>query len=65
MPACEQLLDAARKAGEIVVDVPALELPRAVGNLCIGGGGDSRYGALDMSRLLIAGLQGGAGRAAP
>jgi AcrR family transcriptional regulator len=35
-PACAQLLDAAVRSGEVAVELPALQLMRGVGNLCIG-----------------------------
>jgi AcrR family transcriptional regulator len=57
VPVCDQLLRAAVAAGEIRDDVEALELLRAVGNLCIGG--DSRR----MVGLLIAGLRTEPGQA--
>ena len=57
MPVCAQLLDAAAKAGEIGPDVAALELMRAIGNLCIGADTDPRYNARRMVDLLIAGLR--------
>lgn len=56
VPVCAEFLDAATAAGEIHPDVGALELLRAVGNLCIGVDGDSPYDARRMARLLIAGL---------
>jgi AcrR family transcriptional regulator len=56
VPVCGGLLGAAAAAGEIEPDLDALELLRAVGNLCIGVGGDSRYDGRRMVRLLIAGL---------
>jgi AcrR family transcriptional regulator len=56
VPVCAQLLDAAAAASEIQPGLDALELMRAVGNLCIGVGGDSRYDARRMVGLLIAGL---------
>ena len=55
-PVCAELL-AAAGAGEIRPDVEALELMRAVGNLCIGAGKDARYDARRMVRLLLAGLR--------
>jgi AcrR family transcriptional regulator len=57
VPVCAQLLDAAAAAGEICADVDAFELLFGVGNLCAGVGGDSRYDARRMVRLLIAGLR--------
>jgi AcrR family transcriptional regulator len=56
VPVCAQLLDAAAATGEIRPDVDAYVLMRAVGNLCIGVDGDSRYDARRMVGLLIAGL---------
>jgi AcrR family transcriptional regulator len=56
VPVCAELLDAATADGEIHSGLDALELMRAVGNLCIGVGGDSRYDARRMVALLIAGL---------
>jgi AcrR family transcriptional regulator len=56
VPVCAELLDAAAGAGEIHPGLDALELLRGVGNLCIGVGGDSRYDARRMVRLLVAGL---------
>jgi AcrR family transcriptional regulator len=52
VPVCAQLLDAA----EIRPGVDAFGLLYAVGNLCAGVGGDSRYDARRMVALLIAGL---------
>jgi AcrR family transcriptional regulator len=56
VPVCGELLDAAVAVGEIRPGMDAYELLRAVGNLCVGVGGDSRYDARRMVRLLIAGL---------
>jgi AcrR family transcriptional regulator len=56
VPVCAQLLDAAVDAGEIRPGVDAFGLLYAVGNLCAGVGGDSRYDARRMVALLIAGL---------
>ncbi len=56
VPVCTELLGAAGAAGEIRADLDAFELLRAVGNLCIGVGTDSRYDARRMVGLLIAGL---------
>jgi len=56
VPVCAELLEAAIAACEIDPGLDALELLRAVGNLCIGVGGDSRYDARRMVRVLIAGL---------
>jgi AcrR family transcriptional regulator len=56
VPVCAQLLDAAVAAGEIRPDVDAYGLMRAVGSLCVGVDGDSRYDARRMVGVLIAGL---------
>jgi len=56
VPVCGGLLDAAAAAGEIRPGMDAYELLRAVGNLCVGVSGDSRYDARRMVGLLIAGL---------
>ena len=56
VPVCAQLLDAAAAAGEVRPGMDAYELMRAVGNLCVGVDGDSRYDARRMVGLLIAGL---------
>jgi AcrR family transcriptional regulator len=56
VPVCAQLLDAAAAAGEIRPGVDAYGLLRAIGNLCVGGDGDSHYDARQMVSLLIAGL---------
>jgi hypothetical protein len=56
VPVCAQLLDAAAAAGEIRPGVDAYGLLRAIGNLCVGGDGDSHYDARHMVSLLIAGL---------
>ena len=56
VPVCGELLDAAAAVGEIRTGMDAYELLRAVGNLCVGVSGDSRYDARRMVRLLIAGL---------
>ncbi|MDQ2738133.1 MAG: TetR/AcrR family transcriptional regulator [Actinomycetota bacterium] len=57
VPVCAELLDAAARNGEIHADIDALELMRAVGNLCVSIDGDSGYDAHRMARLLIAGLR--------
>ena len=57
VPVCASLLDAAAAAGEIRPDMDAYGLMRAIGNLCAGAGGDSRYDARRMVGLLIAGLR--------
>jgi AcrR family transcriptional regulator len=57
VPVCARLLDAASAVGEIRTDLSALELMRAVGNLCIGADSDPRYNPRRMVDLLIAGLR--------
>lgn len=56
VPVCAALLDAAAAVGEIRPDTDAFGLLYAVGNLCAGHDGDSRYDARAMVGLLIAGL---------
>jgi AcrR family transcriptional regulator len=56
VPVCAQLVDAAVAAGEIRADVDPFALMFGVGNLCAGAGGDARYDARRMVRLLLAGL---------
>jgi AcrR family transcriptional regulator len=56
VPVCGQLLEAAVDAGEIRPDVPAVELMRGVGNLCVGAENNPAYDARRMVGLLIAGL---------
>jgi AcrR family transcriptional regulator len=57
LPVCEELLTAARSAGEIRTDVSAYEVMRGVGNLCAGVRGDERYNARRLVSLLIEGLR--------
>jgi AcrR family transcriptional regulator len=57
VPVCGELLDAAAAAGEIAVNVEAYGFLRAIGQLCAGVAGDSRYDARRMVSLLIAGLR--------
>ena len=57
VPACAQLLSAARDAGEVRDDVDALELMRGIGNLCVGIEGDASYDARRLVALLVAGLR--------
>ncbi len=56
VPVCEALLAAAASSGQIRPDTTAYELMRAVGNLCIGAGDDTRYHPRRMVGLLLAGL---------
>jgi AcrR family transcriptional regulator len=56
-PVCGQLFSAAEQAGEIEPGLTAYELMRGVGSLCAGGGGDQRYDARRLVRLLVAGLR--------
>lgn len=60
VPVCDQLLQAAVASGEIRDEVAGIELMRGIGNLCIGGEGDSRYDARRLVGLLINGLGKGA-----
>ena len=57
VPTCADLLAAAAASSEIAQDLEAYELLRGVGNLCIGAGGDSRYDARRLVKLLVAGLR--------
>ncbi|MFJ4835964.1 TetR/AcrR family transcriptional regulator [Streptomyces sp. NPDC088747] len=59
-PVCAQLLDAAADSGEIRSGQDAYALMRGVGSLCAGAGGNPRYDARQLVRLLIAGLRSGA-----
>jgi hypothetical protein len=56
-PACAQLLEASVRSGEIPVELPALQLMRGVGNLCIGAETDPDYQARRLVALLLAGLR--------
>lgn len=56
VPVCGQLLDAADAASQIEPSVDPYELMHAVGNLCAGAGGDTRYDARRVVKILIAGL---------
>lgn len=56
VPACARILDAAAGTGEIRADIEALELMRAVGNLCVGAG-DPGYDARRVVGVLVAGLR--------
>jgi AcrR family transcriptional regulator len=57
MPVCAQLLDAAAAVGEIRPGTDVYGFMRAIGNLCVGAEGDSRYDARRMVELLVAGLR--------
>ncbi|MEU4009517.1 TetR/AcrR family transcriptional regulator [Streptomyces pseudogriseolus] len=57
VPVCTQLLDAARTAGDIREDIPALTLMRGVGNLCIGAENDPAYDARRLAAVLVDGLR--------
>lgn len=59
LPACATLLDAAEAAGELRPGVRPHELLRAVGNLSIGGGADSRYDVRRVVGYLVDGLRAG------
>ncbi|MCX6468339.1 MAG: TetR/AcrR family transcriptional regulator [Corynebacteriales bacterium] len=62
VPVCADILDAAVRADEIRSDVRPIDLLRAVGNLCIGAGSDTRYDARRMVGVLVAGLRVQPGR---
>ncbi|MDV3127065.1 TetR/AcrR family transcriptional regulator [Mycobacterium sp. 21AC1] len=62
LPVSAQLLEAAAKAGEIRSGTDPYGFMRAIGNLCVGADGDSRYDARQMVDLLVAGLSRTAGR---
>lgn len=55
-PVCQQLLDAATRAGEIIDGQDAYELMRAVGSLCAGASSTRTYDARRLAGLLVAGL---------
>ena len=57
VPVCEQLLDAAVEAGEVVPGIRPVELMRAVGNLCVGRDDDPRYNPRRMVGFLLRGLR--------
>jgi AcrR family transcriptional regulator len=57
LPVATQLLEAAQAAGEIQPGTDPYGFMRAIGNLCVGAEGDSRYDARRMVRLLVAGLR--------
>jgi AcrR family transcriptional regulator len=55
VPACQRLLDAAVDAGEIEPGLPAAQLLRGIGNLCVGR--DPRYEPRRLVGLLLQGLR--------
>jgi AcrR family transcriptional regulator len=55
VPACATLIDAGAAAGEFDPEVTAYTLMRAIGNLCILGGGYDRADAHQMVARLLAG----------
>jgi AcrR family transcriptional regulator len=57
VPVCARLLDASEQSGEIRTDLPAVQLMRGIGNLCIGAENDSQYDARPLVALLLAGLR--------
>jgi AcrR family transcriptional regulator len=57
LPVAAQILDAAAASGEIRSGTDPYGFMRAIGNLCVGAEGDSRYDARQMVSLLIAGLR--------
>lgn len=62
LPVSAKLLEAAAESGEIRSGTDAYGFMRAIGNLCVGADGDSRYDARQMVELLVAGLSRTAGR---
>ena len=56
VPVGEELLDAARRAGELAADLDAYALMRGVGNLCAGDPDDVRYSPRQLVGILLAGL---------
>jgi AcrR family transcriptional regulator len=56
-PVCQQLLEAAARAGEIIDGQDAYELMRAVGSLCAGTSSTRTYDARRLAGLLVAGLR--------
>jgi AcrR family transcriptional regulator len=57
LPVCQELLEAASAAEEIVPGVDAYGLMRGVGGICIGADTDPDYDARPIVQLLIAGLR--------
>lgn len=57
VPVCGELVDAAERAGEIPDGVNALDLMRAVGNLCVGADHSGRYDTRRMVGFLVEGLR--------
>jgi AcrR family transcriptional regulator len=57
VPVCDDILQAAVATGDVRDDVGAIEVMRAVGNLCIGAGTDSRYDARRVVGVLLDGLR--------
>jgi hypothetical protein len=56
-PVAEQLIEAARAAGDIRSDISAYELMRGVGNLCVGRDLDPRYEPRRLIAVLLDGLR--------
>jgi AcrR family transcriptional regulator len=57
VPVLDELIDAARASGEVVADIGAYELLRAVGDLCAWDFQDPDYDARRMVTLLVTGLR--------
>ena len=57
MPVLSDLLTAARAEGEVVADISAYELLRAVGDLCAWAVPDSNYDVRRIVTLLVTGLR--------
>ena len=57
VPVCDELLEAAVTAGEVVPDVEAYGLMRGIGNICVGADTDPNYDARRMIALVVSGLR--------
>lgn len=57
VPVLSGLLDASREAGEVVADIGAYELIRAIGDLCAWDFDDPDYDARKMVTLMVTGLR--------
>ncbi|GAA5107436.1 TetR/AcrR family transcriptional regulator [Nocardia iowensis] len=58
VPVLDEILSAARKAGEVTADIPAYQLLRAIGDICAGAEMvDPQYDARRTIRLLLDGCR--------
>ncbi|MER7438261.1 MULTISPECIES: TetR/AcrR family transcriptional regulator [Pseudonocardia] len=57
LPAGEEIVRAAREAGQLPSDVTAYEVLRGIGNLCFGAEADSAYDARRAVGFFLAGLR--------